>query len=200
VACDLCDELAGRGAPEQVRAAGGRQIHWISRSFAMLPSLGPVSSIHLLLVPRTHQTLALANGGVDDVAPVIARWRAYHRNSVVFEHGNAASGCGVHHAHVHLVTLGLPASAHQLFPDLDLAKHTALKTIADEQQETFWCIAGDGDVWACHQSGLRSQYARHRVAIHNRVPFCSDWRQHNHVPWFQTGVAAARDWATESRS
>jgi diadenosine tetraphosphate (Ap4A) HIT family hydrolase len=77
-----------------------------------MPSVSPLRVGHLLVLPRTHVTsCAQVNPTLLDqlpgiVAELTARLAGAHRQMLLFEHGVGAcrdGGCGVTHAHLHLV-------------------------------------------------------------------------------------------------
>lgn len=90
----------------------GRPFVRLSKELLITPTLGPLHPGHLLLLPRHHVTSFVEIGASKWAATSrVARearnqlanyWR---RHIVVFEHGvgQSGGGCGVDHAHLHLV-------------------------------------------------------------------------------------------------
>ena len=117
--CCLCSQIEGHADGDLIARLLGmkpyvRRVMAESASFAVLPSLGPLTPGHALLCPRSHvrSMTALPPGGDGEYRRLKAEmWQRlaelYDAPIHVFEHGVAASGertlCTVDHAHVHLV-------------------------------------------------------------------------------------------------
>ena len=115
--CDFCDEFAG-GTRNAFAERYGAELKARSvmetANFRAVPSLGQIVEGYLLIVPDRH-FLALADlpdnlfaEFCDLVERVSARLRDAYGPSVLFENGTrsiATGGCGVYHAHLHLVPL-----------------------------------------------------------------------------------------------
>jgi diadenosine tetraphosphate (Ap4A) HIT family hydrolase len=113
--CDFCNELSGVGGGEFARrhpAIDSRTV-WASPELAALPTLGPLTRGHALIVPRAHFTAcasmpASLKRQVENLVLAFAtRERAAGRDLLWFEHGSAApgssGGCGIVHAHLHVL-------------------------------------------------------------------------------------------------
>jgi diadenosine tetraphosphate (Ap4A) HIT family hydrolase len=109
--CKICAELSVKNG-----RAPWNEFLLETEHFAVIPSLGALVEGWLLIVPKTHH---LSMGAVpidwrqeaDDLqeqVQVLLRNR-YDKPVLVFEHGpsatNHGTGCGVDHAHLHLVPL-----------------------------------------------------------------------------------------------
>lgn len=116
--CTLCIELKKAGAPlhqEMISETLASRILTESRNYVVVPSIGPLTAGHLLVVPRRHvfSILALPSDQRLECEGLIAvcagRLRALYPDPVVvFEHGSAPHGsedCGacVEHAHLHIL-------------------------------------------------------------------------------------------------
>jgi ATP adenylyltransferase len=110
--CTFCAEMS----------AGSDGAQWNqplaeTKNFVVVPSLGSLVEGWLLIVPKIHHISmgALPTGlrqEADDLERRVSRLLdlEYRRPIVVFEHGPSAAkhgtGCGVDHAHLHLVPTG----------------------------------------------------------------------------------------------
>ncbi len=119
--CCLCSQIAGREANDLIASLlpgepYARRVMLDTPSFALIPSLGPLSPGHSLLCPRTHIRCfaLLAEAPYAEYLGLkrslrSAFERLYSAGVHLFEHGMAASGdrvpCSVEHAHLHLAPL-----------------------------------------------------------------------------------------------
>src|SRR5437868_5006267 len=119
--CCLCSQIDGMAANDLIARLlpdqpYRRRIMLENRSFAVIPSLGPLVSGHSLLCPKAHVTrfAELDPDVYDDFRGIrnalVERLRDLYGNRVhLFEHGAAASGarvlCTVDHAHLHVLPL-----------------------------------------------------------------------------------------------
>lgn len=116
--CDFCDELSGVQDSTFGKIYGDQprtRTLFRSNELVAIPSLGQIAEGHVLLLPITHHT-AIAD--LHDVAfeELVGFWRKLipiltriYGPCVSFEHGirpGATGGCGVTHAHLHVVPLG----------------------------------------------------------------------------------------------
>jgi len=115
--CELCAEIGDSEASDvecrQAWRGEGRPM-WMTPSFVLFPTLGPLSLGHMLLTPRDHIT---AYGHLprvlhEEANTALRSARQYLRrfgSPLCFEHGSAnelgAGGCGVVHAHMHVLPL-----------------------------------------------------------------------------------------------
>lgn len=125
--CCLCSQIEGRPENDLIArllpdAPYSRRVPLETASFAVVPSLGPLTPGHMLLCPKRHvKSFAALEGELDrEYASMAERLEArlcasYARTVVVFEHGMAAEGgrvpCSVEHAHRHFVPLPPHADA-----------------------------------------------------------------------------------------
>jgi hypothetical protein len=199
--CALCVEFATGRLPAALN--GHPRVNWIGTSWCLLPSLGPVGPRHLLLVPREHVNCSLH---VRDALNLVGELRTAcqqtlasdGRKALLFEHANSSTGCGVTHAHVHVVAVPSHIAAHDLFADLTAQSVPSLAPLAREHRELFW-FADDGGVWAAIDLSMRSQWARRVVARANATTFDPDWKAYTHAPWFDASRVLALDVAAVLR-
>jgi ATP adenylyltransferase len=111
---------------------------WIAESehFVVIPSIGALVDGWVLVVPKTH-ILSLGaipraqHAELADLASETSSLleRAYSLPIAHFEHGSTepsqAIGCGVHHAHLHLVPLDFDVveATMRLHPSFDMLDH-----------------------------------------------------------------------------
>jgi hypothetical protein len=115
-------------------------------------------------------------------------WRALipsHLHPIAFEHANALEGCGVTHAHVHLVTIPRSVRSAELFDEIDLEGVGGLSALVGETRELFWSVDSAGSVSAKIDQSFLSQFARRAVAAANEVSFESDWKSYTHAEWYE---------------
>jgi hypothetical protein len=159
--------------------------------------------MHVLLVPRKHKTFSLETA--EDsifVQDAICRWADERSGKpwLAFEHANAQTGCGITHAHVHLVGTESPVDKAAIFVNLDCIALGSLSAIRGERQELLWCVGNSFGPSAILKRGIRSQLARRQIAEATGVEFSWDWRVYSHEPWFSANVQLvrrlARAWST----
>lgn len=94
-----------------------------------LPSIGQIFSGSLMLMPR-HHVETIAELGSDEMEElIILLSRLYPRISAlgpvaIFEHGakcETGHGCGIYHAHLHVMPLPSEISGKEVLPDLPVS-------------------------------------------------------------------------------
>ena len=127
ISCCLCSKLSS-GMQNEVWDKPLLE----TKNFVVLPSLGSLVPGWLLLIPKTH---FVCMGALSpDLATEMDRLKQHlalqvsteYGNACVFEHGpsraNKSIGCGVDHAHVHVVPVGFDlAEAARVFMPNDAA-------------------------------------------------------------------------------
>lgn len=108
--CDFCIEADPR---PRVKPNNGSRPVWRRGRFVLMPTLGPLTDKHMLLVPQDHVTgfARLPASLRVEAMQTIRLAREYltqnFASCVSFEHGTAiggsGGGCGIVHAHMHLV-------------------------------------------------------------------------------------------------
>jgi ATP adenylyltransferase len=126
--CCLCSQIAGEERNDLIaRMLQGepyvRRVMLESRSFAAIPSLGPLVSGHTLLCPKKHiRSFGNLELGLYDEYVVVkkelrrALSHQFDSDIHLFEHGMAATGdhiiCTTDHAHLHFVPLPCSCDVH----------------------------------------------------------------------------------------
>lgn len=113
--CEFCTELTTatryRSRFEALSRSSASRLVSLFEDFVLLPSLGPLTQGHTLLVPRVHVHAFADANCPSRLETVLTEARGiveqeFGRTSI-FEHGtwaeNSKGGCGIRHAHVHLV-------------------------------------------------------------------------------------------------
>lgn len=131
VYCDFCKEAADMPSTFSRRHAefAGSRLTQHGDRFFIVPTLGPLTADHALVVPKAHVTSSarLEATALAELAGIIATWfsKAGGNGKVplIFEHGipsedTSYGGCGVCHCHVHMLSVE-EAKCTQLFPNLE---------------------------------------------------------------------------------
>ena len=125
--CWLCGQIQGIPEADLLHrllpggASYQRRVVFELDGFAAVPSLGPLISGHVLLVPSRHvRSFSALTAAEQRVASSAASQvehlleREYGVSVQAFEHGNAREGdriaCSVEHAHLHLLPIEVDAS------------------------------------------------------------------------------------------
>jgi hypothetical protein len=159
-----------------------------------MATYGPLSESHVLLVPLDHQLFSLASDAdLLRVDELLRSWsKAIHGSAwVAFEHANAAVGCGVTHAHVHLVAPGASIGRDVLFAGTNHSKLSSLAEICGDKRELLWCAGDAFGPTVTVRSKIPSQLARRRIAEATGLEIPWDWRAYTHAPWFAANVKLA---------
>ena len=180
--CCFCTELSGRSGdfasiyPEITK---GRFVHQ-TPGFVVFPSLGQLSPGHLLIVPRLHvKSFAALPTALRDEAVQVFAWAvsAVERQfsaPVCFEHGSAeaaeSGGCGIVHAHLHVVPAGgtnlaLPPSIGRGWRRLSGAPALPPSLLAMAAEGYFWWRDPKGAAFAEPVQHAPSQFLRRHVAM-----------------------------------
>lgn len=194
--CCFCKEFASPSDSEFSTIFGSASTNRLlaaTDSFALLPSLGPITEGHLLLLPFSHMNSfaelkgMLGPQAIDAISGV-RNWLMERFGSVViFEHGTPSGamtgGCGITHAHIHFVPVGssdipLPADpglSWQPLYDADYLDAIRIAGGATEGYLFFETISGER--YFSLAPSTPSQFLRRHVAnCLGGVPW--NWREH----------------------
>lgn len=202
-ACRLCST-----APDVRRDVWDTPL-FESPNFIAVPSLGALVQGWLLLVPRSH---VLAMGSLPDSmhdelnefkAILYAALNECYGAAVAFEHGpsadNSAAGCGVDHAHLHMVPVTLDLTV-EVTPYLPAGVR--------------WTPAGLRECQEAHSNGLDylyfekpnergriatecalgSQLFRRAIAAELGIPEQYSWREHPQLRNTMETIKVIRSW------
>lgn len=191
--CQFCKEIEGTGHTrfhEIYASVLPNRMVGDRRHFVAFPTLGQLVPGSLLLVPKEHvETFAqlpraLQLQSVHFMNHLESRLRCYG-HLFTFEHGArcaSGGGCGIYHAHVHLVPLPRPVSYGEL---LDFSVHHAdnLLDVWSELKDCSEYLAvkdSHGTVVYCTPNessrGFGSQFLRRSIAEYLSIEQPWDWR------------------------
>jgi diadenosine tetraphosphate (Ap4A) HIT family hydrolase len=167
----------------------GDRLEWLGAEWALAPSLGPVSPVHILLLPREHRACALTCTGaltlVEKLGRALRTAIAPQHDALLFEHANSTTGCGILHAHVHLVAVPSGFDATDVFGSMSAKRIESLAALLGEERELSWSSDTRGGLFAAVDVRLPSQTGRRAVAAANSARFDTDWKTYTHSPWFE---------------
>jgi diadenosine tetraphosphate (Ap4A) HIT family hydrolase len=175
--CTLCAEIADPSAGYFATLYGsvGSRILPCGKGLLVMPTVGQLTDLHLLVLPEDHQRSFAGTpppirrkAGVL-VERLVSAIESAGYAAVVFEHGLGAPecvGCGVSHAHLHVV--GVPASVHALEPPRTLCWRRLettdfLPTVPTGADYVFLCNQA-GQRWMAPVVDLPSQFMRRWLA------------------------------------
>jgi diadenosine tetraphosphate (Ap4A) HIT family hydrolase len=188
--CDFCVELAGgtTGAfHERFGTCLESRVVMQTRHLVVLPSLGPLGIAHALIVPRRHvgsfaalndEERADARNFLTSALPLLNDLAG---SLAVFEHGIAnpgspTGGCGITHAHLHLVALNDPPPARPRLHGLCWRQLPPAWIDSLPRECDYLMVgAGTGEMWVAEAIGLPSQFMRRWIAKEIGVENW-DWR------------------------
>ncbi len=155
--CCFCSEMARGQLPENFASASGLHNRGIaeSRHFMAIPSISPIAPGHVLIIPKSHLT-SLAQTPpshrdefVSFVEMLGERIKCQWGPTAFFEHGVGecrTGGCGVDHAHLHILpmdqgdfsnVLGRILDDHALSPSRNL-----LDTLSELSSSRSYLVIG----------------------------------------------------------
>lgn len=195
--CCLCSQIRGDAANDLIaQMLPGypyvRRILLEDKSFAVIPSLGPLRSGHSLLCPKSHVSsfAQLAAGEEAGFLAMKARLRAtlslvHGPRVLLFEHGMARSSdhilCTVSHAHMHFVPVpeafdlgDACGPGWEVFNGSLAALH---ELAGDREYVLYESPEGESRVLTTEAGALGSQYMRRIIArrLGDATPW--NWRE-----------------------
>jgi diadenosine tetraphosphate (Ap4A) HIT family hydrolase len=202
--CSFCSELAHGEMPATFHPHTPVRHRLMDRNglFALLPSVAPLAVGHLMLVPIEHVRSVAQLPAKERIrvigaaAKYAARLAHGHEAVALFEHGvgtELEGGCGVDHAHVHLVPTTRAAIAEarrRILLDYRDASRYDLKSFLDAtpaSESYLWFGASDGPVSAVRTHEIPSQYLRRTLG--ELVGREWDWRRLSGWMDFQASLA-----------
>ncbi len=170
--------------------------------WALLPSITPLTVGHLMIVPLEHVrgTAQLPLEQRRAVFQAAAESAALLRSGevAVFEHGvgvDLIGGCGVDHAHIHLVPADRAAirgATDQIRRDYPRAADADVESFLDDtvpEDSYLWLGPLGGPVTAVRTHDIPSQYLRRTIA--QRIGSAAfDWRSLTGWLDFETTLGA----------
>jgi len=109
--CAACDPYLDACALQRLCRPGQDRVAWRDQVATIIPTIGPLRSGHVLVVPHQHVTSIgrLTNGDLDRLETTVTAVRqrleaTYQEEVLLFEYGlNVPGGRRVEHAHLHVV-------------------------------------------------------------------------------------------------
>jgi ATP adenylyltransferase len=160
--------------------------------FVAVPSIGALVPGWLLVIPKRHVLNLGALAPVDieilesDLTAIGAWWSETFGPLTMFEHGpkepSSNVGCGVDHAHMHLVPLDafdLLAAAKQHLPALRWREINSLQAVnhgKDADEPYLYLRTPDGRSFLSHAPHIPSQALRRVLAIEQNRAEQYDWK------------------------
>lgn len=179
--------------PQEFQNASGlrsRLLH-ATADFVSLPSVSPLAPGHLLVLPRRHvssllQLPLLADELVALVATLRRQLEARFGPTVLFEHGvgvGSAGGCGVDHAHLHIIPLARTVAANVRSTTIAEFGHapnnTLTSLLANHDAGTSYLFLGHSldslEFWSSEK--IPSQFVRRVIATATHKQHWN-WREH----------------------
>jgi diadenosine tetraphosphate (Ap4A) HIT family hydrolase len=188
---DTCKLCSGLASPDN-REPWNRPI-FQTENFVTIPSLGALLEGWLLVVPKRHHLSmgALPPSLVPEM-DALKQSAADHLSRIygpvtAFEHGPAATGrkvgCGVDHAHLHLVPLGfnLLAASKNLMPDCaswKVANWLDCQSAYLAGLDYLYVEQPIGGARIATHGNFGSQVLRQAIAAQLGIPEQFNWRLH----------------------
>lgn len=158
--------------------------------FVLMPSMGQISPGSVMLLPRLHVERFADLDASDLVSAerfLTALCEASESPTIMFEHGArecSGGGCGIYHAHIHIVPLPSDVSAAHFTAHLE-PQHSSLqdcwKSLALVDEYLLFCF-GITQTWTRlirpeDRRQFPSQYFRRLLAQVCGRPDAWDWRE-----------------------
>src|SRR5712692_8659060 len=186
--CDFCDEFAGGTSNAfyaRYRDALRNRVLLASDSFCVFPSLGQLVEGYLLIAPLQHYTALdeMPRRLLDELADICQHIRAIlfqnYGPCLSFEHGArgpANGGCGIYHAHLHVVPVDrIPDPVAQLkkrFPHKNLRALNNINEGPNRDSPYLFYEDFNSNRYRFSVGNLQSQYMRRVLA---EAIGTSDW-------------------------
>lgn len=196
-ACEFCTEFTMPEASTFRRLYGCRIEHrhlYDDGRFVVMPAIGQILAKWLLVMPKYHveRTSLLTRSEILHLGCVVDKARSAlsgFGRPVVFEHGASSvsgSGCGIFHAHVHVVALPSSVSPRQLSPDVLLEDSGSgyVETMVglSEAEEYLVYMNDEGLIYTAgaglDRGTVPSQYLRQRLSALFAPERPWDWRRY----------------------
>jgi diadenosine tetraphosphate (Ap4A) HIT family hydrolase len=209
--CSFCDELLGEAELLHcVRMPGTpkNRVLQQTRSWVVVPSIGPIVPGHILLVSTRHfeSVLTTNKQDIEDLERLISLCserltKIYGSTVALFEHGMAAgaqnlSGACIDHAHLHLVPCEADFSGYALGKIERWISAASILELHDLGIQRPYLLVGSASdpqnvhLHECYDP-IPSQYLRKVFSVCVGKPAHWDWRDNpNSAGFLQT----MRDW------
>lgn len=195
VGCEFCDELVGRPSTFSRLYSGVLSDRVVARagSFVAFPTIGQIYPRYLLIVPEDHvENLAgLVPERMSELARFVEQLTervAAGSPWVAFEHGAAQAtggGCGIYHAHLHLVPLPRPIGIGEALPRITHRFPTLAAALVASRAVPEYLLFGTAEGYATldissNRQDFPSQYFRQLLVTALDASGPWDWRAMSH--------------------
>lgn len=197
IGCEFCAEFQTDGPSRFRLSYQGVASHRVmarSRRFVAVPTIGQMLEGSLLILPVEHEETCAA---MDEDAraemlaladEMVARC-ARLGSPIVFEHGATAvngGGCGIHHAHLHIVPLPRAVAPAELFPEGTAEAAGLAAAWRTLRGSSHYLLIGDGQRMLTRDliampGEFPSQFFRRRIAEFFALETPWDWRNYPSV-------------------
>lgn len=196
--CNICRELAGApvsdfGKEYEEIVTRRSNIIYESDNLVVIPSLGPLNSSHVMIVPKLHyNSFAEIDGSVHaELDEIKFKIRSYGRNKLekeylFFESGagsitSHAGGC-ITHAHLHALAWCSDFD-RRIFKEIKLSRITKPGFYESSDVEFGYVLyINKRDEWfLCNRPLLPSQFLRYLYALCNNAEAYWNWRRHINI-------------------
>lgn len=195
--CEFCAELQTDGPARFRSMYNGLTSHRIiarTNRFVAVPTLGQLFEGSVLVLPIAHVETcgALGDSEREEMLELVERMvisAGAMGSPVVFEHGATSAnggGCGIHHAHLHVVPLPTRTPANLLFPEATEACAGLREAWHALRGSTHYLLLGSADGVRFrdlqeHPGVFPSQFFRRRLAEWFALLQPWDWRTYTRV-------------------
>lgn len=201
--CEFCEELSNPSTSRFGQLYTGKATNRIidqEEGFVAMPTLGQLFKGSLLILPVQHiETMAqVPSASIDSLFGLLKRLEERLQSlgfPVLFEHGakcNSEGGCGIHHAHFHLVPLPKPIDLADILPDTAHRAKNLIDALTQLQRSDEYVLFRDTGGYVAFQEvtddrsrkQFPSQYFRRQLSQHFHRQQTWDWRAYTYQePW-----------------
>lgn len=166
------------------------RILYEDKNFVIIPSLGPISDCHILLVPKQHvNSYALLSDELLDLAErliikILKIIKRKYGSCIIFEHGvldeNMLGSASCNHAHIHIVSCNkslLPLLERESLEIRKLEKLSELVNQTDRNEAYFYYSEDGEKSFIMDDTIHKSQYMRMITAEILKIPERGNWKQ-----------------------
>lgn len=201
--CELCEELSNPSSSrfgQLYRGKANSRIVDQEDGFVAMPTLGQLFKGSLLILPVQHvETMAqVPSASIDSLFALLKRLEERLQSlglPVLFEHGakcSSGGGCGIHHAHFHLVPLPKPIDLTDILPNTTHRAKNLIDALTQLQRSDEYVLFRDTGGYIAFQEvtdeqsrkQFPSQYFRRQLTQHFHRKQAWDWRAYTYQePW-----------------
>lgn len=194
--CEFCREFEGH-SPRLEGVYGtllSTRIILKTDRFVVLPTLGQIFAGSLLILPIDHmdtfaQLTFDAKNELEELISNVVKRVSQYGHPIIFEHGATEStggGCGIYHAHLHLVPAPEATMASTLFPEHQ-SRTTDIFSAWNKMRSAseYLLMSAGGETLYSDLSkttdNYPSQFFRRRITEHFHLSAPWDWRAYTKV-------------------